>query len=254
MDMSIVKEIQMGINDFKILVVHKSGPVQSITVRRWWIKFIFIFICLLAAVLAAGSYVFYRQYLIVGTMIEENGQLSIRIERLEGLMRDQETREVLLSQQQATPVQSQAMEITSSLMPEENTQARPDEPASSPLLSIRNMEQHLEQGDMRISFDVVNEQDNNEPAVGYIAVVAHGSREGNPWIEVWPPMRLNASGRPEQYRRGTPFSVQRFRTIQARIPIADKLFERIELLFYSRQGELILVKSYPVLQATPATQ
>jgi hypothetical protein len=223
------------------------------TIRNWWIKFIFIVIFLLAAVLAAGSYVFYRQYLMVEEMLEDNKQISIRVERLEGLMWDQETRDVLLSQQQALANQTQASEITHPLIPEENTEVKPEEPTSSPLLSIRNMEQYVQQGDMRISFDVVNEQD-NEPAVGYIAVVAHGSREGNPWIEVWPPMRLNASGRPEQYRRGTPFSVQRFRTINARLPVANKVFERIELLLYSRQGELILVNSYPVLQSDSTTQ
>lgn len=120
-----------------------------------------------------------------------------------------------------------------------------DEPRTSSIVSIHNVSQSIESGNMSISFDIVNEQ-GAEPAVGYIAVIAHGLRQGKPWIEAWPPMRLNEQGRPEQYRRGTPFSVQRYRTVRARMALADKVFERIEFVFYSRQGDVVLAVSFPV--------
>jgi hypothetical protein len=127
-----------------------------------------------------------------------------------------------------------------------------DGPTSSPLVSIKNVEQNIESGNILISFDIVNEQSDVNPVVGYITVVAHGTRQDKPWIEAWPPMRLNSeTGRPEQYKRGTPFSVQRFRTVRARMAIADKTFERLEFVLYSRQGEIMLISSYPL---TPIDQ
>jgi hypothetical protein len=238
----------LSANDFEILVVRKSGPVQNMTIKKWWISFVLIVVFLTAAVLAAGSYMFYRQYLVVEEMLEDNKLLTLRTERMEALMLEQETREILVSQQQQSDSRIAAPQTEPTMIPIPSAEQVPetDEPSSSSILSIRNMEQRAEQGDMRISFDIVKEQDGNEPAMGYIVVVARGQRAGNPWIEAWPPMRLNPFGRPEQYRRGTPFSVQRFRPIHARIAFADKTFERIEILLYSRQGELILVNSYPV--------
>jgi hypothetical protein len=249
--MSIYKECELAANDFEILVVRKSGPVQNMTIKKWWISFVLIVVLLIAAVLAVGSYMFYRQYVLVEKILDDNRLLGLRTERLEGLMLEQETREILLSQQ--TQSRGRSSSPPPELPPSSGEDA-PDavnEPSTSAVLSIRDMEQRIEQGNLYISFDIVNKQD-NEPAVGYIAVVVHGSREGNPnWVEAWPPMRLNASGRPEQYRRGTPFSLQYFRTIRAQIATADKTFTRIELLLYSRQGELILVQSYPVVAPAP---
>jgi Tfp pilus assembly protein PilE len=241
------KERELAANDFEILVVRKSGPVQNMTIKKWWISFVLIVVLLIAAVLAVGSYMFYRQYVLVKKILDDNSLLALRTERLEGLMLEQETREILLRQQAQNSGRSSAQQVDLLPSPSEETHAATDEPTTSSVLDVRNMEQWVEQGDLRISFDIINEDD-SEPVTGYIAVVAHGSREGNPsWVEAWPPMRLNSSGRPEQYRRGTPFSLQYFRTIHARLPIADKTFSQLDLLLYSRQGELILVKSYPVI-------
>jgi hypothetical protein len=60
-------------------------------------------------------------------------------------------------------------------------------------------------------------------------------------------MRLSALGRPQNYRRGTPFSVQRYRKVKARVAaMADKKFERLEFVIYNRQGDLVMVQTDPV--------
>ena len=244
----------MGRNDFEILIVRKSGPVQSMTIRKWWIPFILIVVLLIGVVMGTGAFMFYRQHQVVSKIAEDTNLLMLRTERLEGLVQEQETKEILVSQQHtpSTPVTPS----TPAAPTGEVTAAPPaDEPHESSILSIRNVEQVQESGNMIFSFDVVNNQGSSDPAVGYIAVIAYGVRQDQPWVEAWPPMRLNAQGRPDQYRRGTPFSVQYFRTVRARMPIADKQFERVEIVIYSRQGDLLLVSSYPVTKPEqPAEQ
>jgi hypothetical protein len=245
-------------SDFEVVIVRKSGPTQSIKIRNWWLIFFVAVMLLMGAALATGAYMFYRQYCVVAEIAEDTRLLMFRAERLEALVQEQETRELLLSQQSqdsrnrtassataSIPVAVQADPITdrgSAL-----TQMPADGPSRSSIVSIKNVEQSVEAGNMLISFDIVNEQSDLNPVVGYITVVAYGTRQDKPWIEAWPPMRLNSeTGRPEQYKRGTPFSVQRFRTVRARMAIADKTFERLEFVLYSRQGDIMLVSSYPL--------
>ena len=54
-------------------------------------------------------------------------------------------------------------------------------------------------------------------------------------------MRLSPLGRPINYRRGTPFSVQYHRPLKAMFPLGDKKLDQLEFLVYSREGNLILV-------------
>lgn len=233
----------MAREGFEIVVIRKSGPTHSMKVQGWWISLILVVLFLIGAAMGTGAYILFRQHQAIAEMAEDTHQLMFRTERLEALVQDQETRELLISQQNEPVARANAQPATAE--PAENP--RPDEPATSTVLSIRNVTQIVESDNMSISFDIVNEQ-GAEPAVGYITVIAHGARQGKPWIEAWPPMRLNEEGRPEQYRRGTPFSVQRFRTVRARMALADKTFERLEFVFYSRQGDLLLVSSFPVNQ------
>ena len=239
----------MAREGFEIVVIKKSGPTQSMKVHGWWITLILIVVLLIGAALGAGAFILYRQYWVVSEIAEDTRLLMFRTERLEALVQEQETRELLISQQsqQSTTATTTSPQVTE---PSESVQTATDEPATSSILSMRNVKQNMEAGNLSISFDIVNEQ-GSEPAVGYIAVIAHGSRQGKPWIEAWPPMRLNEQGRPEQYRRGTPFSIQRFRTVRARMALADKAFERLEFVFYSRQGDVMLVSSYPVSPTPP---
>ncbi len=248
----------MGREDFEIVVIRKSGPTQSMKIKGWWITMLLVLALLTGATLGIGAFILYRQYWVVTEIAEDTRLLMFRTERLEALVQEQETRELLVSQQNqparhTPPPLPQTQTAPSQPTPmSEGGETVPAaaEPNKSSLLSITNVSQIVESGNMSISFDIVNEQ-GAEPAVGYIAVIAHGTRQGKPWIEAWPPMRLNEQGRPEQYRRGTPFSVQRFRTVRARMAMADKTFERLEFVFYSRQGDVVLVSSFPVNLPAP---
>ncbi len=254
---------------FDILVVRKSGPVKSLNIKSWWIYLVLGAMVTMLPVVITGAWVVYRQSTVLSDIMDETRLLQLRAERLESLVQEQETRDILAQQTMdektsldrprskagappATSASDQAM--AEEARREANAMDRraaeaalASEPTSSARISIRNIEQKMESGDLVVSFELINERDFSDPAMGYITVVARGTRQGKPWIEAWPPMRLTPLGRPQNYRRGTPFSVQRYRKVKARVAaVSDKKFERLEFVIYNRQGDLVMVQNEEV--------
>lgn len=231
----------------------------------------FYLLAVLMLVLTVGlglcGWVVYQQQELVMVMVDEVRMLSLRAERMEALLQEQETREILAQQaaeEKPSPPEkgrgrntpapaSQPPAETASIAPENAGEAKEQgeqpEPTSTDYIALRNIEQKLEGGDLVVNFDMVNEREGKEPVSGYITLVARGQRNGKPWIEAWPPMRLNSQGRPQNFRRGTPFSVQRYRHVRARVAaINDKQFDQLEFVVYSRRGELVMVHHQAVNQ------
>ena len=260
----------MGEKDMDIVLVRKSGPVQSMKFKPWWMYFLFLVLVLMLAGLGAGSYLLYYQQQALKAIAEDTRLLMLRAERLEALVQEQETRALLAqqSEEEAAPVPGAASPPRKSpagegkkaaaapsakpaaeSKPKPQTQpqtkpaqaAIPPEPTSSDLVGVKLVKVRRQGSELKVIFDVTNRRDPANPAVGYVTVVLRAQRAGRPWIEAWPPMRLTPLGRPINYRRGTPFSVQRYRRLRANFAIGDKVFERLEFLVYSREGELLLV-------------
>ncbi len=269
----------------EILLVRKSGPVQSMTFRTWWIYFLFMLLILMLLGLGAGSYILYRQQRTLRDLAEDTHLLMLRTERLEALVQEQETR-TLLAQEAARQAAAQkpvpkaaapakpkpqppapapkatkpappppppappAPKPAPAAKPQPAAAKSPEaelvEPTSSDVVAIRDIKVRRRGGELLVYFNVTNKRPPSEKAVGYATLVMRGTRGGKPWIEAWPPMRLSPLGRPLNYRRGTPFSVQYRRPLKATFVVADKKFERMEFLVYSRKGELILVHSLPL--------
>ncbi|MEW5914148.1 MAG: hypothetical protein AB1814_16450 [Thermodesulfobacteriota bacterium] len=120
------------------------------------------------------------------------------------------------------------------------------EPDSVSWVEIRNVQQSRSGNSLVVRFEVANKQEPGDQAEGYIFIILRGQRRGVPWLEAWPPTRLTPLGRPENYKRGAPFSVRRYRALKARFAIADKHLEQLEFIIYDRQGELVLVQRMPV--------
>ncbi len=226
--------------------------------RSGWIYLIAVLLMLLVGGMTAGGYVLLRQQSVVGEMAEETRLLVLRAERLEALVQEQETRDILAQQtaeDRLVPAEKPRKGAPAAVPPAtagpdaagEPTASVGAEPQVWDRLVIQNVEQRLEGGDLVVSFDLMNQRGDREPAMGYITVVARGQRQGKPWIEAWPPMRLTPLGRPQNYRRGTPFSVQRYRRVRARVAaVNDKQFEALEFVVSSRQGQLRIVQAQPV--------
>ncbi len=244
----------MGEGGFDVVLVRKSGPVQNVKFRSWWLYFLFLVMLTMVAGLGAGAYLLYGQQQVLVSLSEDTRLLMLRAERLESLVQEQETRALLAHQAEeerreaeaaakakTTPKAAAAAEAAKA---EEAAAAKPTlppEPKVAEHVKISNVKVKGRGGDLSVVFDVANQHDPSDPAMGYVTVVARAQRAGKPWIEAWPPMRLSPLGRPLNYRRGTPFSVQRYRRLRASFAKGDKNFERLEFLVYSRDGQLVMV-------------
>jgi hypothetical protein len=140
-------------------------------------------------------------------------------------------------------------------VPEQGAQSQPSasvsqglelEPDSSDWVAIRNVRQRKSGGRLTIRFQVANKKEGQGQAEGYVTVVLRGIRKGSPWLEAWPPTRLSPLGRPENYKRGKPFAVKRYRTLKARFAVADKYLEQLEFVIYDRQGNLVMMRKVDI--------
>lgn len=252
----------MSKRGFDVLLVRKSGPVRSLSMSSGWLYMLVLILLIMVAGVGGNSYLLYRQQLQLAEVADDTRLLMLRAERLESLVQEQETRDILSQQaaeDRAAALPGKSKGKAAAPPPKEDPDKEPeagettpqaDEPQSSDRLSIKNVEQRVEGGELVVSFDLINEREPRDPAMGYIALVVKGQRQGKQWNEAWPPMRLTALGRPQNYHRGTPFSVQRYRRVLARVAsLDDKKFETLEFVIYSRQGTLVMVKALPVTLA-----
>lgn len=235
--------------------------------RSWWLYFLFLVLLMMLAGLGAGSYLLYRQHMAVQAISEDTRLLMLRAERLEALVQEQENIAILAQQAAQERAEREAAAATKEKKaktpePEKKPAAAtataateappttkaplPPEPVHSDMVGVKLQRYAVKGSDIALVFDVTNQNEGNDPAMGYVTVVLRGERGGRPWIEAWPPMRLSPLGRPLNYRRGTPFSVQRYRRLTARFAKGDKKVDRIEFLVYDRQGKLILVRNHPL--------
>ena len=117
------------------------------------------------------------------------------------------------------------------------------EPTASDVVGIKDIVIEQKDGKLLLRYKVSNAKAPEGKAMGYTTVIARGVRAGKPWIEASPPMRLSPLGRPLNYKRGVPFSVQYHRPIKASFSLNDKHIERLELLVHSRDGDVLLLKN-----------
>ncbi|KIX14083.1 hypothetical protein [Dethiosulfatarculus sandiegensis] len=88
----------MGKKGMDVLLVRKSGPVQAVTFRTWWIYFLFLVLILMLLGMGAGSFLLYGQQEALKKLADDTRLIMLRTERLEALVQEQETREVLAMQ------------------------------------------------------------------------------------------------------------------------------------------------------------
>lgn len=281
----------MGGRKMELVLVRNSGPVTSMSLGSWFIKFFALVMALLLVGLGVGGYFFYRQHQAFQVMTDEVRLLALRAERLEALVQEQETVALMATQHEQSgqeaeekPQRPQAAAATAPARPAAEPEkaaeasqaaqtaqqaavasaasggaakpaANPAEAALQPAatpptaadwVAMRNVVQKAQGNELVVNFEVTNTGEGGEPAEGYVVLVLKGSRQGKPWMEAWPPMRLSPLGRPLNYRRGAPFSVMRYRRIRAKFAAVDKDLDLLEFLVYSRDGDLVLVERQPV--------
>ena len=108
-------------------------------------------------------------------------------------------------------------------------------------MGLRKITTITKRSTMSIRYEVVNLREPNDPAMGYTTVIMRGKQAGKVWVESYPRMKLTILGRPVNYRRGVPFSLKRYRRVEAKFQLKGKDFNRMEILVHSKEGKLVLV-------------
>lgn len=243
----------------EVLLVNRSGPIKSMRLRPWLIRFLVILFFLMAAALAGGGYLLYQQHKNIislsraaAELRKQNGLLATQVHELK-TMADL-ARQSAAAEQSASTTTITTTTTTTTEAPKTSTTATTQksseasrttaagEPAVSDEVAVRIVRQTITKARIDVVFDVVNKDQDEKPVAGYVTTIARGQRAGKPWIEASPAMRLSPLGRPLNFRRGEAFSVQRYRRFRAKFQVADKKIKRLEFLLYSRTGDLILVK------------
>ncbi len=238
----------------EILMVRKSGPVQPIRLGSWIIGLFIMLLLVMMLALAGGGYLFLQQSKVLAEFGEGINLLMLRVERLEYLAQEQETREIIAQEEAqakasvTTPQREETPVVASLETGEKPPQAEPtpavqqeESPRTSEVVSIDRIDQSYEGNELLVNYDVTNQMGDGNRAEGYVSLILHSIKDGKPRLEASPPMRLNAQGRPVGYRRGMPFAVHRFRRIAARFNVEGKTPERLEFVVYSRRGQVLLV-------------
>jgi len=97
---------------------------------------------------------------------------------------------------------------------------------------------------LKIRFKVKNTSPNSRKVSGHVTVVLKGDQVG--WLPIpWMPLE---DGKPTGKRRGHSFGINYFKTMRlsARAPKFPEKFETATVFVFSREGQLLLEKQYPV--------
>ena len=106
-----------------ILLVREDGPVQTMRIGPWLLRFFLVVMVLILAVLAGGGYLLYRQNLAISEIVKDNRRLKLAAENMETMVRDLQDRAFLTN----TPDQAPPPQPPNA-PPPPKTQPAPPEP------------------------------------------------------------------------------------------------------------------------------
>lgn len=117
------------------------------------------------------------------------------------------------------------------------------ESSSPEIVGIEELKVRRDRSTINVNFRIVNKQSNEEPIGGYIFILAslRDSDQSKVWVYPGSPLK---DGLPANHRLGHRFFIQRFKSISTQYTLS-KSTDRpliLEILVYSRDGELILKK------------
>ena len=117
--------------------------------------------------------------------------------------------------------------------------------ATLPLLTMAGLKvsRRGKRGGFSVSFQLINQNPQNHPVSGTLALVAQNDRQRIPLYRVIPEMPLN-KGVPQQPEKGKKFEIERQKFIEAFFDgSSGEVFKTLTIFVYLPDGKLILEKS-----------
>jgi len=114
-----------------------------------------------------------------------------------------------------------------------------------PFMAIAGLKisRRAKRGGFSVSFQLINQNPQNHPVSGTLALVAQNDRLRIPIYRVIPEMHLN-KGIPQQPEKGKKFEIEKQKFIEAFFDgSSGETFKTLTLFVYSPEGKIILEKS-----------
>ena len=144
----------------------------------------------------------------------------------------------------ANPVAAKTMEPPAPRQVEPRQSGVPADAGLSVAVESFNVLNHTDDQRLKVIFKIKNTSPNSQKVSGHVFVVLKG--EQTKWLPIpWTPL---VDGRPTGKQRGHSFGINYFKTMRlsTRSPKFPEKFETASLYVFTRQGELLLEKGYPV--------
>jgi len=249
-------------SELTIMVVKKVGKIRSFKVSP---KFLFW------ASLITVLYLFVSIF-IINDYLEKRRSNNALSNRLTALQNELVTakRELYRSKQRLTLLEnldrsSEAMDKKEmSKDGPEKTEQKKTEPApeerppdvfehvpENTFVDVKDLSIREENSTLKLEFKLVNTKEDNDPINGYVHIIASNSPSSS--FQQWSyPNGPIKNGLPVNYRRGQPFIIRYFKTIEGEHPLNSKgeTPSLIKIIVYNRSGKLLLIKEFEVENAT----
>ncbi|MFH1480395.1 MAG: hypothetical protein ABIG67_03955 [Pseudomonadota bacterium] len=131
--------------------------------------------------------------------------------------------------------------------PEQRALEKDEKRGTTRVVEIREMSIQKRGSTITILFKLHNNQPDDDPASGYIHIVAMDNRTDPMKVWVYPKEELQ-NGLPINIQRGKPFLIKRFKPIKADVHLkqASEIPTAIKVLIYDRSGILLLEENFEV--------
>jgi hypothetical protein len=118
---------------------------------------------------------------------------------------------------------------------------------SHDIVDIRDLEVQRKETMVKVNFKLVNIQQVDAPASGYVHIIAVNKDADPPQLRTYPKVALK-KGLPVDYKRGQLFFIKRFKTIRGEYSInsEDEFPSTVKVVVYDHPGTLIFQKEFDV--------
>lgn len=113
----------------------------------------------------------------------------------------------------------------------------------SPLVDIVDFAIDKEKAANKVKFKLINKTMEHQIISGRVIIIAANQNDNGIRRTAYPPMTIG-EGNPVDFRKGEWFSIRRFKIVNGEL--GEKDVDHVTVLIYSRTGELLLRKEFPM--------
>ena len=253
---------------FTIVIIRSVGKIRSFKISQSLVRFaaLFLLFYLLASVFIINDYIDQRRITVkqletiekLETGLSKSKNAILRSQQHLALLEDyiHQREEEPRQSQVLTKIQPQPIQSPGSVETGDDSASlnRLKEQKQASIVLIKDIVLQKNESFLIVDFKLVNAREEESPAEGYLHILAKGEGNDIPLEWTYPKQTLQ-NGLPNNFRRGLPFFIQRFKPYhrEFRSDSNAKKPSAIKILIYDQSGTLLLEKYLDVNPNIPQT-